>query len=375
MTYFAAYAIGDYSSSLVAIPSQLGYRLMRSNELHVSQRATEALTPRRSLQSGRGKHIGRSRFLLSASLAVGAVLWVAALLLATRHEGAGFPARLIPASGAYFGSWVAPRDGESHADAITQVEDQIGRRFAIDHQYYHWDSIFPSPYEAWTVSQGRIPFLNWKAMRANGTPVPWAEIASGAQDATITARADAIKAFEAPLYVTFHHEPENDLARWGTPEDFAAAFRHIVEVFRSRDVDNVAFVWTMMSWTFDPRSDRDAETYYPGDGYVDLVGSDGYNFYPGKPDAKWETFAAVFEPTYDFALRHNKPWMAVEWGAQEDSGGPGSQGPVDRRCPGQGQDLNQSEGPHLLRRGQGWLFLDHRQLAYIDGLVRPDRGG
>ena len=36
--------------------------------------------------------------------------------------------------------------------------------------------------------------------------------------------------------------------------EYAAAFRHIVTVFRQRGVTNVAFVWTMMGWTFEPRS-------------------------------------------------------------------------------------------------------------------------
>ena len=163
---------------------------------------------------------------------------------------------LIPTSGVYFGSWVAPRDDESSAQAIERVEAQIGRRFAIDHQYYRWDSVFPSSHEAWTVSKGRIPFLNWKAMRSNGEPMPWAQIASGAQDATIIARAQAVKAFGSPMYLTFHHEPEDDLAAWGTAADYVAAFRHVVNVFRAQGVENVAWVWTMMSWTFDPRSGR-----------------------------------------------------------------------------------------------------------------------
>ncbi len=96
-----------------------------------------------------------------------------------------------------------------------------------------------------------------------------------------------------------------------------------MDLFRSTGVDNVAFVWTMMSWTFDPRSGRDPGAYYPGDDYVDLIGSDGYNFAPGKPGVKWDSFDKVFGPTEAFALAHDKPWMAVEWGAQEDPAVPG----------------------------------------------------
>jgi hypothetical protein len=263
--------------------------------------------------------LGRLTALL-AGLAVGAAF------LAVAPATAAEPPELIPDAGAYFGSWVAPRAGESRADAIERVERKTGRRFAIDHQYYRWDSRFPGTHEAWTVSQGRIPFLNWKAMRSDGGVITWRRIASGAEDAAIAARADAIAAFGEPVYLSFHHEPEDDLATWGTPQDYAAAYRRVVDVFRDRGVDNVAFVWTMMAWTFDPRSNRSADAYYPGEGYVDLIGSDGYNFYPGKPGARWESFETVFGPTQGFAVRRATPWMAVEWGVQEDPATPGRKG-------------------------------------------------
>jgi hypothetical protein len=236
------------------------------------------------------------------------------------------PSVLTPSSGAYFGSWVAQRSGESREAAISRVESQIGRKFAIDHQYYKWDSPFPTSHESWAVAGGRIPMLNWKAQRMNGAAIPWRQIASGAEDAGIVARADAIKAFGYPVYLVFHHEPEDDLATWGQPGDFAAAWRHIVEVFRSRGVTNVGFVWTMMAWTFDPRSGKPINDYYPGDAYVDFIGSDGYNWYPMKSGAKWDSFQVVYQPTQNFAVAHGKPWIAVEWGAQEDPAVQGRKG-------------------------------------------------
>ena len=203
------------------------------------------------------------------------------------------------------------------------------------------------------MSRGTIPFLNWKAQRTNGAVVPWSTIASGAEDAAIAARADAVKAFGYPIYLTFHHEPEDDLATWGTPAEFAAAFSHIVTVFRSRGVTNVAFVWTMMSWTFEPRSGRDPNPYYPGDAYVDLIGSDGYNWYPGKVGAPWESFQQIFQTTNDFALAHAKPWMVVETGMSGRPRSARSQGTVVQRHRRSGQDLAPAEGRDLFRQDLG----------------------
>ncbi len=222
---------------------------------------------------------------------------------------------LRPTSGAYFGSWVQPRDGESTKDALLRVESQIGRTLAVDHQYYRWDDPIPTAHQSWDVAAGRIPYIAWNAKRNNGTAVSWSQIASGAEDAWITTRADALKAFGSPIYLTFHHEPEDDVPALGTATDFTAAWRHIVDVFRARGVTNVTMVWTLMSWTF---TQGRADTYYPGDTYVDVVGTDGYNWNPGKPKTNWRSFDWVMAPTRSFAVAHGKPVIVAEYGVQED---------------------------------------------------------
>ncbi len=231
-----------------------------------------------------------------------------------------YPGSLNPAQGAYFGSWVAARGGETSREAIRRVEEQIGRRFDIDHQYYTWGANIPTAQQRWDVETGRLPFVNWRA------GVRWSQIADGSQDAWLRQRADAFRDFGAPIYLTFHHEPEDDLGGYGSPGDFASAFRRIVTTFRDRGVGNVAFVWTMMSWSFDPRSGRPISDYYPGDAYVDFIGSDGYSWYPGRPGDAWVSFQQIFQPTQDFAVSHGKPWMAVEYGVQEDPGQPDRKG-------------------------------------------------
>ena len=232
----------------------------------------------------------------------------------------GPPAILIPSSGAYLGARVGQRGSETLLQAIQRVESQIGRQFAIDHFYYQWSSTFPNSNVSASVSQGRIPLINWKSGAS------WSAIASGQQDATIITHADALKSAGYPVYLAYHHEPEDDLDTYGSPTEYAAAFRRVVEVFRSRGVTNVAFVWNMMGWTFDPRSGRNPNEFYPGDAYVDIVGADGYNWYPDKAGSTWSLFRDIFKETNDFAVAHGKPWMIAEYGCQEDPAVPGRKG-------------------------------------------------
>lgn len=228
----------------------------------------------------------------------------------------------LPRDGVYLGSWVQPLDGGSRREALVAREREIGRTYAIDHQYYRWDSPIPTAHEAWTADAGRIPFVSWNARKNNGTVTTWAHIASGAEDAWIAARADAFRAFGRPVYLSFHHEPENDVPMFGQPSDYVAAFRHIVDVFRARGATNVTFVWTMMAWWFEDGG-RVASQFYPGDGYVDVVAADGYNWYPGKTGSRWRSFQDVMRSAYTFASARGKPFMAAEYGVQEDPAVPG----------------------------------------------------
>ena len=163
----------------------------------------------------------------------------------------------------------------------------------------------------------RLAFLSWKAMRTDGTIVPWSEIADGLRDRWIVKQARRFKTFGAPMYLSFHDEPESD-EEFGSPAEYASAFRHIVEIFREEDVQNIAFVWTMMSWTFDKRSGRDPMDWYPGDGYVDIIGTNGYNWFPVKPGARWDSFREIMAPTMGFAGDRGKPVFVVEFGVMED---------------------------------------------------------
>lgn len=231
----------------------------------------------------------------------------------------------LPAVGVYLGSWVQPREGQSRREALVAREQDIGRIYAIDHQYYRWDSAIPTAHEVWTADAGRIPFVSWNARRNNGTITTWSRIASGAEDAWIAARADAFRAFARPVYLSFHHEPEDDVPAFGQPSDFVAAFRHIVDIFRARGAGNVTFVWTMMAWWFEDGA-AVASRFYPGDSYVDVVAADGYNWYPGKPGSRWRSFESVMQSAYAFAEAHGKPFMAAEYGVQEDPAVPGRKG-------------------------------------------------
>jgi beta-mannanase len=246
-------------------------------------------------------------------------------VLPTATPGSALSSKLVPSGGALFGAFVDRRGGQTHEQAIELMESSLGRRLDIDREYYAWDDRIPTVQEANDVAMGRITLMSWKAETRGGQFVSWASIASGAQDAWITERANAFKAFGHPVMLVFHHEPENDLATNGTPEEFAAAWRHVHDVFLRQGATNV--IWVVVLFAFTYYGQRLSQ-FYPGDQYLDWVGGDGYNFYGTSPGPggcsrhTWRSFAEVFSAMVGFAKAHGKPAIAAEWGTSADPAQP-----------------------------------------------------
>jgi len=192
---------------------------------------------------------------------------------------------------------------------------------AVDKEGNAWDEVFPSPYAYWSRDQGRIMSFGWDAVLYGGGVVRWADIADGDYDSDIDDRAQSIKAYGAPAFFVFHHEPEDQVGQAGTEADFVDAYRHVVDRFRSKGVTNLSYALVLMASTY---RYGDPDAFYPGDSYVDLVGADGYNWHgcPGRDD-DWISFADIFSDFRDFGVAKDKPLYVAEWGSMEDPDVPG----------------------------------------------------
>jgi beta-mannanase len=229
--------------------------------------------------------------------------------------GGGVSGKLVPRNGVLWGS----------SNVSDDLEAKLGRRLDISHTYHDWDDRFPNAAEQARAGHGSILFLDWMP-RVFGTTkiVPWNSVANGSQDAVIDATADRLKAFGRPLFLSFHHEPENEVGQYGSASDFAAAFRHVHDRFAARGVGNVVWVWNVMGWS--GGYGQYTGGLYPGDAYVDWIAWDPYNWY-GCRGSTWTSFGDKAGQFYGW-LKSNgfgdKPFMLGEYGTPERSGDPGA---------------------------------------------------
>jgi endoglucanase len=182
--------------------------------------------------------------------------------------------------------------------------------------------------------------LKWTGAPTTGL---LAAIAAGQADARISAVARGIRSVGSLVLLEPGWEMNGnwDFAWQGVvngsdpaaPARFAAAWRHIVDIFRREGADNVR--WVFNPNVGNPLTNRATGStswnwyanYYPGDAYVDYVGAHGFNG-PTVWNTAWQDFgtmtdgAAADHMLSDLAARYpTKPIIIGEFATQEGASG------------------------------------------------------
>lgn len=198
--------------------------------------------------------------------------------------------------------------------AMVASEAKSARHFDLDRIYRQWDSAVPGAREQWTIAQSRTPIVSFKA----SSDAPWPAIAAGLHDRELAAIAAGFAALPAPVFAIFDQDPENSGGALGTPADYQAAYRRVVDAFRVAQVRNVRWIFNLKSPSFADLGDA----YYPGDDVIDWIGTSVYNFGIAS-GGRWVSFADLITDYLVWATPHGKPMIITEWASNEDPDVPG----------------------------------------------------
>jgi hypothetical protein len=184
------------------------------------------------------------------------------------------------------------------------------------------------------ISNGYRPIITWEPMFSGHgflDPVQprLQDIIDGDFDAYIDAFADKIKTYTDTLIIRPMHEFDGDWYAWcisqngQDPQKFVLAWRRIVDRFNAKGVNNVQWMWC-------PNSDPVPHRYwnwivsaYPGDQYVDLVGTDVYNAHYPESLPWWRSFRWQTSECYYYFRKHfpAKPVIICELACRERMAG------------------------------------------------------
>lgn len=215
------------------------------------------------------------------------------------------------------------------------IEAQLNRHSAIVHWYAQWGNqsgVF-NPTELNMLNavggHGSLSLITWEPWvgpPATTNPYPLKAIAAGQFDSYIDSWAAGLKAFGHPVMLRWGPEMQGNWLPWGaaingnTASDYIAAYRHLHDRFVLSGTHNV-------QWVFGPDGDPNGGfpalgNFYPGDAYVDWLGTDIYNVGTTQEYGTWQPMRVRLQLSYSrlTALNANKPVVLVEFGTVEQGG-------------------------------------------------------
>jgi len=176
---------------------------------------------------------------------------------------------------------------------------------------------------------GSIPVFSWSSQsipsHLDEPDYQLSDVIAGAYDSYIREFAEDARDWGHPFFLRFNWEMNGTWFPWSEgvngnqTGEYAAAWRHVHDIFAAVGATNVTWVWCP---NIDPAGKfQDLASLYPGDEYVDWTGLDGYNWGPKK--GGWTSFDRLYRATYATiaeAVAPSKPLMIGEMGSTETGG-------------------------------------------------------
>ncbi|MGI9146986.1 MAG: glycoside hydrolase family 26 protein [Chloroflexota bacterium] len=227
--------------------------------------------------------------------------------------------------------------GAQNAALLSAFEVQTGAPAGIVHWYQPWGASQDPWYQPaldvealrQVTAHGALPLITWEATGAVASaggldPSRVRTIVGGQFDTYVDEWARGLKAFGKPVYLRPFHEMNNPAYAWAygqsdnTAADEVAAWRYVHDRFAHIGASNVVWVWS-------PNTENTQvalSELYPGDGYVDWLGVDGYNGGTQLSWGGWLSPQQVFGRSYASltALSPAKPIMIAETSSVEQGG-------------------------------------------------------
>jgi hypothetical protein len=262
---------------------------------------------------------------------------------AARQVATGAPRTQAAArSGArtlYWGAWIGNQltgnEAPWDASAVTAFEHETGKGVSLVNFSSPFANCYSSPCRTYPFdtaamnlirSHGAIPFFSWGSdslpVSTNEPNFSLASIVAGTWDSYITSWAQAAKAWGHPFFLRFDWEMNANWFPWSvgvngnTAAQYVAAWRHVHDIFTKVGTTNATWVWCP---NIDPNHQyTPLASLYPGNGYVDWTGIDGYNW-----ASPWLSFDQLFHSTYtqlSTSIAPSKPIVIAETASSEHGG-------------------------------------------------------
>ncbi len=246
---------------------------------------------------------------------------------------------VVPEHGVYTGAFIDFGGEEDHVtlESIEDFEKMVGKHQAIIASSSYWgEQNFPTENLNVIWRHGSLPLVFWspwdKPYEENHKPDRFSldSIIASRWDKYIDEWAEAAKAFGKPMIVDFANEPNGDWFPWSGiyyggsqwmpeqknwlgPENYKAAYRHVVERVRSRGATNIKWMFHTNNYSSPLDTWNLAPSYYPGSAYIDWLGLSVYG-QQFREEPNPDIPSLVDWPYQEMCrIDPSKPVMIAEW--------------------------------------------------------------
>lgn len=205
--------------------------------------------------------------------------------------------------------------GAAKPEGIPQWERSMGARLSLHRNYFKPQNSHAMARRArQDIRKGRFPYFSTKVPNSD-----WRGVARGEYDAWLRQMARSLGRVDKPIFLSLHHEPENDRNDNGgrSPANFVAMNNHALEIF-DRYAPKVTVFPTLQGWYHRKRG-ANPKDWYVRDAKV--YGVDIYNGWSLRNGKDWEPFKVGLAAVKRYA--HGKPIAVGEYGCRTDPRHPG----------------------------------------------------
>jgi len=199
-------------------------------------------------------------------------------------------------------------------DQAAEFEKKIGKKMNLVATFVHWgnEKEFPQDLANYARKNGQTLVIYWEAMDYNHPDVDnnpdysYDRILSGFWDDYFKTFAQSVKNYGGPVILIPFEEANGDWYPWSatkngnTVDKYLRAFRYIYGFFQN--VTNVKIAWDINQESAPNTPENSLSAYYPGNEYVDYVGTNGFNF-----DSPWQSFDQIFNRALTYLNTLSKP--------------------------------------------------------------------
>jgi hypothetical protein len=209
----------------------------------------------------------------------------------------------IPGSGAYAGAVVGG------SISLAARERAYGRTLGVHRTYHSASGVSGAVKQARRdVAANRVPWMSFKM------PGTWKQMAAGNYDSWALSLTRQLDAVPGPVWIAFHHEPESESQSVADWTRMQARLMRLVK----NNSDNIATTMIVMGYwqAMGNKPEYKLARLWPGNGLIDIIGMDPYNFYStmsnGSRNTKMTDLRPWFSLFNSFARAHGARWGVAE---------------------------------------------------------------